>query len=63
MMKTPDEILRWTELDFATGKRILKDNVPLDVKKKAIEFERNFYHMTARRRIINIDINDETAPK
>lgn len=57
MQETPDEIFEWTELIFPEGKRILKENAPEEIRKKAVKFEKNFYEKTARRRIINIDID------
>ena len=35
MMKTPDEVLKWTDLDFTTGDRILRSDAPEDVKKSS----------------------------
>ncbi|MCR4643906.1 MAG: hypothetical protein K5695_00650 [Oscillospiraceae bacterium] len=56
MQETPKEILEWTEMERYTGKRILKPDAPEEIQKKAIEFESQFYKLTGRRRIVNINI-------
>lgn len=56
MQETPRDILEWTEIDRTTGNRILKEDAPEEVRQKAIEFEKEFFRKTARRRITNIEI-------
>lgn len=56
MQETPKDILEWTEIDRSTGKRILKNDAPEEIRRKAIAFEKEFFKKTARRRIINIEI-------
>lgn len=56
MQEMPLEIAKWTELKFPEGRRYLKDDAPEDIRRAAIEWERDFNRKTARRRIVNIDI-------
>lgn len=56
MQKMPIEIAEWTEIRKGTGRRFLKDDAPEDIRRAAIEWERDFNRKTARRRIVNIDI-------
>ena len=56
MQEMPLEIAKWTELKFPEGRRFLKDDAPEDIRRAAIEWERDFNRKTARRRIVNIDI-------
>lgn len=58
MQEMPDEIFEWTELIFPGGKRVLKENAPDEIRRKAIEFEKDFFKKTARRRITNLDIDE-----
>lgn len=61
MTERPDYFYEWTELDLpGTGKRLMKPDTPEEIKQKLIEEEKRFFKSTARRCIINIDI-DETA--
>ncbi|MBR1592962.1 MAG: hypothetical protein IJ666_08120 [Ruminococcus sp.] len=60
MREIPDYFWEWTEIDFKTGKRLVKSNVPHDVLQKLIEDEKKEFELTARRCIINVNIN-ETA--
>lgn len=60
MREVPDYFWEWTEIDFKTGKRLVKPNVPPDILQKLIEDEREEFKLTARRCIVNINI-DETA--
>lgn len=59
MQEMPIKIAGWTELRFPEGRRFLKDDAPDDVRREALEWEREFNNKTGRRRIVNIDI--ETA--
>ena len=61
MQEMPDRIAEWTELKFPEGKRYLKKDAPKAVRQEAVEWEKEFYNKTGRRRIVNIDI--ETALK
>lgn len=56
MQEMPIEIAEWTELKFPEGKRVLKDDAPENIRRAAIEWERDFNCKTARRRIVNIEI-------
>ncbi|MBE6862450.1 MAG: hypothetical protein E7497_06095 [Ruminococcus sp.] len=57
MQEMPIKIAKWTEIRFPEGKRFLKDDAPDDVRKEAIEWEKDFYKKTSRRRIINLNID------
>lgn len=56
MQEMPIKIAKWTELRFPEGKRFLKDDAPKEIQQEAAEWEKDFYQKTARRRIVNIDI-------
>ncbi len=60
MQETPKEILKYTETNNM-GKRILREDAPPDIKEKAIEWERDFYSKTSRRRIVNLDIDEASV--
>lgn len=60
MQEVPDYFWEWTEMDWNTGKRLMKSDTPEDIRQKLIEEEKRFFKSTARRCIINIDI-EETA--
>lgn len=61
MIERPDYFYEWTVLDLpGTGKRLIKPDTPKDIRKKLIAEEKREFESTARRCIINIDI-DETA--
>ena len=51
-----EELKKWTYIDFSTGKLILKDDAPDDIKKKAYISEKEYFKTTQRRRISNIDL-------
>ncbi|MBQ6251197.1 hypothetical protein, partial [Ruminococcus sp.] len=61
MQEMPDRNAEWTELKFPEGKSYLKKDAPKAVRQEAVEWEKEFYNKTGRRRIVNIDI--ETALK
>ena len=42
MQEMPLEIAKWTELKFPEGRRFLKDDAPEDIRRAAIEWERDF---------------------
>lgn len=56
MQETPRDVLQWTVIERPTGKRLLREDAPEDIRRKAVEFEREFFQKTARRRIVNINI-------
>lgn len=56
MQEMPIEIAEWTEIRKGTGRRFLKDNAPENIRRAAIEWERDFNRKTARRRIVNVEI-------
>lgn len=56
MQETPKDILQWTVTERPTGKRLLRDDAPEEIRQKAVEFEREFFKKTARRRIVNVNI-------
>ena len=61
MQDIPDYFYEWTKLDLpGTGKRLMKPDTPEDIRQKLIEYEKREFKSTARRCIINIDI-EETA--
>ena len=60
MQEVPDYFWEWTEMDWNTGKRLMKPDTPEDIRQKLIEDEKMEFELTARRCIINIDI-EETA--
>lgn len=60
MQKTPNEILNYTEFNNK-GKRVMKKNTPVDIIKKAISWERDFYSKTGRRRIVDLDIDEASV--
>ena len=59
MRDIPDYFWKWTEIDFEhnTGERLVKSDVPPDILNKLIDDEISEYELTARRTIINIDLN------
>ena len=61
MRDVPDYFWEWTELDLpGTGKRLMKPDTPEDIRQKLIEDEKMEFELTARRCIINIDIEEIT---
>ena len=56
MQELPDRIYEWTDVDRKTGLCILVENAPKEILKEAIEWEKSFFKLTARRRISNIEI-------
>lgn len=56
MQEMPDILLRWSNIDWETGGRVLNTDTPDDVKEIAFEFEREFFKKTGRRVFTNIDI-------
>ena len=58
MMPMPHDIEKWSEIRKGTGRRFLKDNAPEAIRKKAVEWERKFFEATARRRLVNVDLNE-----
>ncbi|MCM1315667.1 MAG: hypothetical protein NC205_01490 [Prevotella sp.] len=60
MIERPDYFYEWTEVDWNIGKRLMKPDTPEDIRQKLIEDEKMEFELTARRGIINIDI-EETA--
>lgn len=56
MQEIPDILLKWSEINWETGKRVIKDNAPNDVKMQAVEYERKYYSSTARRTFENIEL-------
>ena len=59
MQVTPDDILKYTEINIM-GKRIFKEDAPEDIKEKAIAWEKEFFSKTSRRRIENLDIDENS---
>lgn len=57
MQEIPDILLEWSEIDWSTGERVLKNNAPKAVKEQAHNFEVEFYNKTARRMFTNINID------
>ena len=60
MREIPDYYWEWTEIDWNTGKRLMKPDTPKDIRQKLIEDEKMEFELTARRCIINIDIEEIT---
>lgn len=56
MRNIPDYFWKWTEIDWNTGKRLVKSDTPPEILKKLIDDERSEYKLTGRRCIINVDI-------
>ena len=56
MREVPDYFWQWTEMDWNTGKRIVKPDTPPDILKKLIDDERSEFEITGRRCITNINI-------
>lgn len=57
MQDLPKKIKDWSEIDWSTGNRNLKNNAPDDVVKLAVEYEKEFYKKTSRRMIDNVNID------
>ena len=57
MQELPNILLEWSAIDWTTGQRKLKREAPEDVKKLAIEHEKDFYNKTGRRCIANVNID------
>lgn len=57
MREIPDYFWLWTEIEWETGARVLKPGVPDDVLQKLLEDERQQFELTARRCIINLDLD------
>lgn len=59
MREIPDYFYEWIELDLpGTGKRLMKPDTPEDIRQRLIAEEKRFFKSTARRCIINIDIEE-----
>lgn len=56
MRDIPDYFWEWTELDYNTGKRLVKPDAPPDILKKLVDDERDEFSNTWRRCIINVDL-------
>lgn len=58
MRDVPDYFWEWTELDFEynTGMRLLKPDTPPDILKQIAEDERQHFNATARRCVINLNL-------
>lgn len=56
MQELPDRIYEWTAVDRKTGLCILVENTPEEILKEAVEWEKAFFKLTARRRLSNINI-------
>lgn len=61
MQETPKRIDKYLEFDLKHGGMILKEEAPLEIKKEAIAWEREFYSKTGRRRIVNLDIDEASV--
>ncbi|MCM1507082.1 MAG: hypothetical protein NC177_08115 [Ruminococcus flavefaciens] len=59
MRELSDDFWEWT--DIKNGKRIIKDDAPEDVRRKLTEEEKEFFRKTARRCIINVDIEESSG--
>ncbi|MCM1314987.1 MAG: hypothetical protein NC040_09545 [Muribaculaceae bacterium] len=60
MREIPDYLWEWTEIDFNTGNRLMKNDTPEDIRRKIIEDEKDFFRKTGRRCIDNIDIEENS---
>lgn len=60
MQNTPKKIEKYLSFSLKQGGMVLKDDAPSDIVKEAVDWERDFYSKTSRRRIVNLDIDEET---
>ena len=62
MQELPADIKRYVVFSIEHLGNVLVDDAPEDIRQKAIEWEKRFYSLTSRRRIVNLEIDEASIP-
>lgn|GEM_PF-4256241 len=62
MQQTDKEIERYLVYSPERLGHVLVDDAPEYIREKALEWEKSFYSRTSRRRILNLEIDEENIP-